>query len=351
MTKFSNLNPRILFNWVKWGLFILVLVILSLNATHSTGTTEVGVRTIKWSLFGKSGVENKVYQPGATYFFLPVINEWETFDARLQIVEMTASAGKGEKHSADDIPFKTKDGNDIRIDVIFTYRVDPQRASYIRQFVAKDMVELKEKVFRTVARSKPRDYLGEYSTEEFYHAENRNKAAENAKQGLQAILSEYGIIVENVALMDYRFNADYQMIITNKKIADTKTKTLISERDSTVEMNKKLLQDALGEVNKLVAQADGQYQEAVLGADAYFQQQTNIAAAIIAEGTAEAAGIKKMREAMMNEGGLIQVKMAIADSLRGKHIIMIPTGNANSFNLQTLDLNDVLRQVGLSKPK
>jgi hypothetical protein len=70
-------------------------------------------------------------------------------------------------HSADDIPFKTKDGNDIRIDVIFTYRVDPQRAPYIEQFVAKDMLELKEKVFRTVARSKPRDYLGEYAPRSF----------------------------------------------------------------------------------------------------------------------------------------------------------------------------------------
>ena len=45
-----------------------MLAILSANSIHSTGTTEVGVRTIKWSLFGKSGVENKVYQPGATYF-------------------------------------------------------------------------------------------------------------------------------------------------------------------------------------------------------------------------------------------------------------------------------------------
>jgi regulator of protease activity HflC (stomatin/prohibitin superfamily) len=328
-----------------------VVITLSLKSVVSTGTTEVGVHTVKWSLFGKSGVENKVYQPGATYFFLPIFNEWETFDARLQVVEMTANTGKDEMRKADDIPFKTRDGNDIRIDVIFTYRVDPQRAPYIRQFVAKDMVELKEKVFRTVARSKPRDSLGEYSTEEFYHAENRNRAAENAKQGLQAILSEYGIIVENVALMDYRFNADYQMIITNKKIADTKTKTLISERDSTVEMNKKLLQDALGEVNKAIAQADGQYQEAVLGADAYFQQQTNLAAATLAEGTAEAASIKKMREAMMNEGGLIQVKMAIAESLSGKRIIMVPTGNANSFNLQTLDVNDILKQVGFAKPK
>lgn len=341
------MNAKIIFNWIKWALLVLVLAILSLKSVHSTGTTEVGVRTIKWSLFGKSGVENKVYQPGATYFFLPIFNEWEVFDARLQVVEMTASRVSGQ----DDIPFKTKDGNDIRIDVIFTYRVDPQRTPYIRQFVAKDMQELKEKVFRTVARSKPRDYLGEYSTEEFYHAENRNKAAENARQGMQAILNEYGIIVENVALMDYRFNTDYQAIITNKKIADTKTKTLISERDSTIELNKKLLQDALGEVNKAIAQADGQYQETVLSADAYYQQQTNLAAATIAEGTAEAAAIKKMREAMMNEGGLIQVKMAIADALRGKRIVMIPTGNASAFNLQTMDVNDLLKQFGVTRGK
>src|SRR2546423_15685443 len=110
------MNPKILFNWAKWGLLGLALVILSLKSVNSTGTTEVGVRTIKWSLFGKSGVENKVYQPGATYFFMPVFNEWETFDARLQIVEMTATTGKSGLHSADDIPFKTKEGNEIRMD-------------------------------------------------------------------------------------------------------------------------------------------------------------------------------------------------------------------------------------------
>src|SRR5436309_13339273 len=117
------MNIKILFNWIKWGLAALVILILSFKSIHSTGTTEVDVRTIKWSLFGKSGVENKVYQPGATYFFLPIFNEWETFDARLQIVEMTSGSGKRDQRGGDDIPFKTKDGNDIRIDLIFTYRV------------------------------------------------------------------------------------------------------------------------------------------------------------------------------------------------------------------------------------
>ena len=77
-----------------------------------------------------------------------------------------------------------------------------------------------------------------------------------------------------------------------------------------MELNKELLQDALGEVNKVIAQANGEYQEAVLGADAYYQRQTNLAAATIAEGTAEAACVTKMRAAIMNEAGLIQVKTA-----------------------------------------
>jgi regulator of protease activity HflC (stomatin/prohibitin superfamily) len=345
------MNLKIIINWIKLGILGLILLIIGLKSVYSTGTTEVGVRTIKWSLFGKSGVEDKVYQPGATYFFLPFFNEFDRFDARLQVIEMTATVNRGDKIGVDDLPFKTKDGNDIRIDIIFSYRIDPQKAPYIRQYVAGSMLELKEKAFRTVARSKPRDYLGAYSTEEFYHAENRNKAADAAKKGLQEILSEYGIIVENVALMDYRFNPEYQKVITEKKIADTKTTALVSQRASTLELNKKLLNDAQAEVNKQIADADGKYQEAVLSADAYFQQQTNLAAATIAEGEAEAAAITKMREAMNNEGGLIQVKMAIAESLRGKRILMVPIGNANAFNLQTLDLNDILRQAGLTKPK
>jgi hypothetical protein len=63
------MNIKILFNWIKWGLGVLAVVVLSLKSIHSTGTTEVGVRTIKWSLFGKSGVENKC--PAGRHLLLP----------------------------------------------------------------------------------------------------------------------------------------------------------------------------------------------------------------------------------------------------------------------------------------
>src|SRR5262245_11721506 len=103
---------------------------------HTTGPTEVGVRTIKWSPLRKSGVEDRVYQPGAVYFFSLVLNDWHVLDTRLQNVEMTLDAARGDRRVRDDLLFKTIDGNDISLDVIISYRLDPQKAPTIVQRVA-----------------------------------------------------------------------------------------------------------------------------------------------------------------------------------------------------------------------
>jgi len=68
------------------GLLLLFGLFVSLTGYHATDSTEVGVRTVKW--LGKKGVENRVYQPGSAYFFLPIVNAWDTFDTRLQVIEM-----------------------------------------------------------------------------------------------------------------------------------------------------------------------------------------------------------------------------------------------------------------------
>src|ERR1043166_3568695 len=166
--------------WI--GLMALVFLFLSFSSYHATDSAEVGVRTIKW--FGKKGVEDHVYQPGSAYFFLPIFNEWDTFDTRLQVVEMKGPA---------QLILKTRDGNDLFVDVTFSYHIEPTNAPFILQYVAKSDAELREKVFKTVARSRTRDFLGALSTDEFTHTEDRNKAVELAKAGLHEIFSGYGI--------------------------------------------------------------------------------------------------------------------------------------------------------------
>jgi len=292
----------------------------------------VGVRTVKW--FGKKGVQKQVYQPGAAYFFMPILNEWDTFDTRLQVVEMK---GPGQ------LILKTKDGNDLFVDVTFSYRMDPLKAPYIRQYVAKSDVELREKVFKTVASSRTRDFLGALSTDEFTKTEERNKAVDLAKDGLQKIFDDYGIILERVAVMDYRFDPDYLKVITEKKVAEAKTLEIRAQMEAQREANKRMLNEAEGQVKATIAGALGRYSNTVSAAEADLDQKRILAEAILTEGTNTALTIVKQREAIASAGGETQVQLAFATNMIGKRIIMIPSGNA--LNLQTLDLNKALESI------
>ncbi len=311
---------------------VLVILFLSFASYHATDSTEVGVRTVKW--LGKKGVEQKVYQPGAAYFFLPIFNDWDTFDTRLQVVEMK---GPGQ------LTLKTKEGNDLFVDVNFSYRIDPQKVPYIRQYVARNDLELREKVFKTVARSRTRDFLGALSTDEFTRTEERNRAVELAHAGLQAIYTNYGIILERVAVMDYRFDPDYLKVITEKKVAEAKTLEIRAQIEAQREANKRMLNESEGQVKATIATALGLYSNTVSAADAEFDQKRILADAILTEGTNSAMAVAKQRDALATAGGEVQIQLAFATNLVGKRIIMIPSGNA--VNLQTLDLNKALEGI------
>jgi regulator of protease activity HflC (stomatin/prohibitin superfamily) len=321
------------FSKVLWiGAAILALLFLSFASYHSTDSTEVGVRTVKW--LGKKGVEKQIYQPGSAYFFLPVFNDWTTFDTRLQVVEMK---GLGQ------LTLKTRDGNDLFVDMTFSYRIDPQKADYICQYVAGNDTELREKVFKTIARSRTRDFLGALSTDEFTHTEARNKAVDQAKEGLQAIYDNYGIILERVSVMDYRFDPDYLKVITEKKIAEAKTLEVRAQIEAQREANKRMLNESEGYVKAMIATIQGRYSNTVSAADADFDQKKILADAILTEGTNTAVTIVKQREAMASAGGETQIQLAFATNLVGKKIIMIPSGNG--VNLHTLDLNKALESI------
>jgi len=238
-------------------LLISILVMFSGCVPHSTGSTEVGVRTVKFAIFKAKGVEEKYYAPGSTYFFFPFINDWHTFDTKLQNMEMTYHVRKGDRSGRDDLLFKTIDGNDISLDVIIAYKIDPARAPFILQNIAVNDSDLREKIVRTVARSKPRDIFGKLTTEEFYEASKRDKQAQKAKESLQDILEPMGVIVERVLTKDYRFNQKYQKAIEDKKVADQLVEKNKSAQHAALEEYKRKLEEARGEVNKMVANVDG----------------------------------------------------------------------------------------------
>ncbi|MGA8832321.1 MAG: SPFH domain-containing protein [Desulfomonilaceae bacterium] len=329
-------------------LSFVVAVMLSLAGCvpHTTGETEVGVRTRKLALFGQKGVEDRVYAPGATYFFLPFINDWNVFDTKLQNLEMTFSPLSGDRRTRDDLVFKTVDGNDISLDVIIAYRIDASKAPYILQYVARNDSILRDKVVRTVARSKPRDIFGELKTEAFYVAESRETQSNKAKEALQKILGPMGVIVEKVLTNDYRFNPEYTKAIEDKKVADQQVEKNKSAQHAALEEYKRKLEEARGEVNKMVADADGQYLKDKIEADVYQEQQQLLATAIKTEGIAESKGIQEMNNALSGPGGEVIVKLRIAEALQGKRIMLLPVSEGG-MNLKTTDVNRLIETLGV----
>jgi regulator of protease activity HflC (stomatin/prohibitin superfamily) len=323
------------------GAFTLII-----NMTHTTGLTEVGVRTRKITFLSPKGVEDMVYAPGGTYFFLPFINDWDVFDTKLQNLEMTFSKSRGDRMNRDDLVFKTIDGNDIGLDVIIVYRIDADKAPHILQYVARDDETLRGTIVRTVARSKPRDIFGELKTEAFYVAEDRETQSGKARKALQDILGPMGIIVEKVLTNDYRFNTEYQKAIEDKKVADQQVEKNKSAQHAATEEYKRKLEEARGEVNKMVADADGEYLKAKIEADVYLEQQQLLAKAILAEGIAEANGIQEMNNALAGSGGEAIVKLRIAEALQSKRIILLPVSEGG-MNLKTTDINRLIETLGV----
>lgn len=322
---------------------------------YTTGATEVGVRTIKWSPFGAKGVQSEVVPPAQTVFLPLFITDWNTFDTRLEKLEMTATINKGDRGGNDSLLFKTIDGNDIGLDLTVQYRVIPEKAPMILQTVARTDEELKENIMRAISRSKPRDIFGELRTEDFYVSDQRLKKAEEVKKVLNEMLAGYGIEIDRVNLGNYKFNPEYEKAIEEKKVADQEAEKTKSETEAKIAEFETQVEKAKAEVAKMRETADGQYRRAAIEADAYFSQQQRIAEAIVAEGIAEAQGLVKMNEALAGSGGAAMVKLKLAEALAGKRIVMVPMGEGG-LDVRTTDVNALLKLYGIQnltapKPK
>jgi regulator of protease activity HflC (stomatin/prohibitin superfamily) len=276
---------------------------------------------------------------------MPFINDWQTFDTRLKTLDMTHVASRGDRKTKDDLVFKTVDGNDINMDLIINWRIDPQKAPMILQEVAENDEDLKDNVIRVIGRSKPRDLFGELQTEEFYMADKRAEKAKALVVVLNTILAPYGIVVESVGTGDYHFNPEYQKAIEDRKVADQLTERHRSAKKATEEEYLKKVEDMKGDVAKVKAQADGEFEQAKIKAEAEFIKKQREAEAIRAEGLAEATAILNMNKALAGPGGEAVLKMELAKAIQGKRILLLPMGG-DGLDVRSMDMNALLKTYG-----
>lgn len=309
-------------------------------AARSTGSTEVGVRTKK--LFG-AGIENRIYAPGATYFFFPFLSDWATFDISLQNLEMTSDAKRGDRKGDDTVRFKTTDGNDIRVNVTVAWRIDPQKTPHLLARVGSSTADVKEHLVRPACRAYVRDVLNEMHSEQYYVSSKRFEKASLAAKKLRKELGPEGIIIEQVLLGEHHFNKQYEKVIHDRKIAEQNAERLKSEALAVDAEARRNLERARGDVQVSVAKAKGKSQQILIGAERRYYEKERESQALLAEKTARATGIERKNKALAGAGGRTLVKLRIAEALQGKPIIIVPAGSG--ANIQRLDINKLIQTV------
>jgi len=328
---------------------IVLPAALSLSACGMTSSTEVGVRTSLFGVFEKRG-EAQVYEPGGVYFFLPVVNHWTTLPISQQNLLMNANPEEGDRPVPDEVTFKTKDGNNVHIDVNLMWRIDPKKAAYLVFHVGQSVDEIKERVVRPVARSVIRDIFNEITSEEYYHVTVKNQTAQKAKDALARSFEPYGIVVDMLQVQQHRFDAEYQGAINAQKQAEADVQTLVEQQKNMVAQKKSELEAKRAQWNQQLEDALGAAGRLRNEADAYYQTKTNEAKAVIAVAQAEAEGVRKEAEALGKLGGDAYVKMQVAQMLSKKRILIVPGSNVSTMDINTMVDFLLGRRAGAAAP-
>lgn len=320
-------------------------------------STEHGVVFSALPPFLGGGVRNKILPPSAKEFILP----WETLyrlDTGIQSVSWGA-VGRGDSKEIEDfVQTRALDGNEVNLSMTVRFRIIPEKLPYIIQYVGKDN-ERVAKIVSTIAKADVRTHMNTLRTEDFFNRSKLQIAVERVREALNARLRPEGIEVESVLydshlfarrLADGTLDTSYQDQINATERKKQETLQELARNATVEEEMKQKYAAAEGEFNQLKERADGELRQAKERGDAKFEALAKDAERVFHVGMAEVEGMKKSIEAMSGPGGAALLRLEVVKALiasNPKFVVLNSQGGANGVDLNKLDTNDLIRQLGI----
>ncbi len=319
---------------------ILGIMMIMIIGCAKVGPQEGGVRTsmIGFSRgFGESewfkrGIKSKPLEPGL-YVHIPNFSEVDKYEVN----ELRYHMFKESEHGRDDISFKTKDGQTAWIDVSIRYRLIFEKLPKIHREYGHDYID---NVIRPTIRSLVNNKLGEYSAEEIYDGQTRQKVSQEIRQLVndgyegQHGTREMGLEIIDVLFRRYEFTDEYQAAIEQKRIAS-------EQHLAAVEWAKKREAEAMGEKMAMIQMAEGEAEKIKMESDAALYAKLKEAEGVEALGQANA----KVQGALATAigGGDLLVKLEFAKRLsESLKIWGIPVGDQSN---QFMDLSGIFGEM------
>ena len=254
--------------------------------------------------------------PGV-HIIVPVLNVPTIYSTRINTYTMSMTPAEGQVNGDDSIKARTKDGQEVSLDVSVLYGVSPTAANLVQ---IKWQDRYQNDFVRPTTRSAVLTIVASYSVEEVYGA-TRNEIQQKIKESLLQQFTDNGLILSDFLIRNVTFSDEYIKAVEAKVVAQQDADRAVLEAD------------------KLRTQAKGQADAAVLSA-----QGESDAIAARAKGQADATRLAAQAEA--DALGLINTQISKNPALieyeyiqklgSDVKMVLLPSNSPFLFDMQSL---------------
>lgn len=319
----------------------VVFLICYTNFLVYVGPNEFGIKEVKIGL--NRGVQNKVYTTGL-HLVLPYFWRMHRLPRDLQVLELTNYKKSASKYArlVRAAHIQTSDGFFVDVDVSIIYRIeDPYK---VFTTIGPGSLYVDNGI---IPKAEPalKDTLGNLTTEQFFNSRLRVEKSDLTKNKLNAELASKGLKVDEVLVRYFKYSAEIQKNIEEKKLKDQLVFKNMAEARAAIEKAKLSKIEQEGKVAVLVELEKGEAYVTRKRAekDLYFRKKTAEADLLVK--LAEAEKVRLKNEALEGKGAERMVGLKMAEVYGGLNLIVLPSdgvGGVNPLDLgKSLELFDV----------
>ncbi len=254
--------------------------------------------------------------PGV-HIIIPVINVPTIYSTRVQTYTMSKTANEGTVTGDDSVQARTKDGQQVYIDISVLYHVSTADANLVH---IRWQNRYEADFVRPTVRAAVREVISAYAVEDAY-GEKRTEIQAKVRDLVTPKFKDNGLILSDLLLRNITFSDEYIKAVEQKQVA---------QQDA---------QRAIQEADRVRTQAKGQADAAVLTAkgesDALAQRAQGEASAILTRAKAEADALGLVNEQITKNPLLIQYTyiQKLASDVK---LVLLPSNTPFLFDPQTL---------------
>ena len=318
------------------------------SCTYSMSTIyvrpwEKGILQVEMSLLGETGIQNKEYTTGY-HIVIPGLEKMHKFPKDVQVLNLNKAIIRQRDNpdirDASAATINTSDGFYVNLDVSIIYHIE-KPFDTISKVGAGRLYQDNG----IIPRAEPalKETFGQLEPEDFFNVEKRVAKQESAKERLNDVLSETGIVVDHVFVRYPTFHSEIQKKFENKVTQDQLVETNKSKASVSGEKAELERLVTMGVQAATTKRSVGTaYQDSVAGAtQAYVKARDSEGQKLI--DLAQAEKKRLINEAYEGEGSDLLVGLKMAENMQNLQAIIVSAGGKDGFN--PLDLSATVDKI------